>query len=152
MRERLWWRRVAWILMTCALAVAAASSAPAMAAGDAAEPDWRAIRNAIGGQLTALRAGDASRAFSHAASGIRAQFGDAPTFMRMVRNGYAALLDARYTEFLEGAVIDGHTIQPLRLVMTDDTVLVALYELQQDENGEWRIAGCVIAPSTVKST
>jgi hypothetical protein len=49
-------------------------------------------------------------------------------------------------------VIDGHTIQPLRLVMSDDTVLVALYEMQRDERDRWRIAGCVIAPSTVRST
>jgi len=102
-------------------------------------------------QLAALREGDGSRAFSFASAGIRQQFGDADTFLSMVRGSYAALLDARYTEFLEGAVIDGHTIQPLRLVLHDETVLVALYEMQRDERVGWRIAGCVIAPSTVRS-
>jgi hypothetical protein len=114
--------------------------------------EWTAIRSAIGDQLTALRSGDASRAFSFASTGIREQFHDAPTFLRMVQDSYAVLLNARYTEFLEGAVIDGHTIQPLRLIMNDDTVLVALYEMQRDERGGWRIAGCVIASSTVRST
>ena len=69
--------------------------------------DWRAIQRVIGDQLDALRAGDAERAFGFAAAGIRAQVGDAATFMAMVRSGYEALLVARYTEFLEGAVIDG---------------------------------------------
>jgi len=129
-----------------ALPTADAAEAPPDAA------DWSSIKRIIGEQLAALRSGDATRAFSYASIGIRDQFDDATTFLLMVRQRYGVLLTARYTEFLEGAVIDGHTIQPLRLVMNDDTVLVALYEMQRDERGGWRIAGCVIAPSTVRST
>jgi len=112
--------------------------------------DWAAMKRVIGAQLAALREGDAERAFSYAADGIRAQLGDAETFMAMVQNGYGALLTARYTEFLEGAVVDGAIVQPLRLVAPDNTVRVALYTLQKD-GARWRIAGCVIAPSTVKA-
>lgn len=132
-------------------------SAERGATGNVAEPslssaEWTTIRRIIADQLAALRSGDATRAFSFASTGIRDQFDDAPTFLLMVQQRYGVLLTARYTEFLEGAVIDGHTIQPLRLVMNDDTVLVALYDMQRDERGGWRIAGCVIAPSTVRST
>lgn len=126
-------------------AIAAADSALAPA-------DWTAIQTAISDQLAALRSGDASRAFAFASDGIRAQFNDAPAFLRMVQASYAGLLAARYTQFLEGAVIDGRTIQPLRLIQGDDTVLVALYEMQRDERGAWRIAACVLAPSTLRST
>jgi len=133
----------------CALAVlpatAHAQDAPVVSADD-----WRAIKRVIGDQLAALRKGDAQRAFSYAADGIRAQLGDAETFMEMVRHGYDALLTARYTEFLEGAVVEAAIIQPLRLVAPDNTVRVALYTLQKDGT-RWRIAGCVIAPSTVKA-
>jgi len=114
--------------------------------------EWTAIRQVIDGQLEALRRGDAAGAFSFAAPGIRDRFGDAPTFLAMVRESYAALLDARYTEYLEGAVVDDTTIQPLRLVMNDDTVLVALYQMRKGDDGRWRVAGCVIAPSTLRST
>jgi hypothetical protein len=112
--------------------------------------DWEAIKRAIGDQLEAMRAGDAVRAYGHASAGIRSQFGDAEVFMRMVQGGYAALLRARYTEFLDGAVIEGSPVQPLRLVMPDNTVQVALYQMQRDGT-QWRIAGCVIAPSTVRA-
>ena len=112
--------------------------------------DWRAIKRVITEQLAALREGAAERAFAHAAEGIQQQFGDPATFLDMVRSGYAPLLDARYTEFLEGAVIEGAVIQPLRLVAPDNTVRVALYTMQKD-GSRWRIAGCVIAPSTVKA-
>jgi hypothetical protein len=133
-------------------ALAMRAIAPSRAADGAAlsRDDWRAIQRAIGDQLDALRAGDAERAFGFAADGIRAQVGDAAAFMAMVRAGYEALLVARYTEFLEGAVIDGLVIQPLRLVAPDNTVRVALYTMQRDGT-TWRIAGCTIAPSTVRA-
>ena len=114
--------------------------------------DWAAIKEVIAKQRTALKAGDAAKAFSYASPAIRDQFGDAATFIAMVRAAYSGLLTARYTEFLEGAVIDGAVIQPLRLVDADNTVRVALYIMQRQENGTWRIGGCQIAPSTVQAT
>jgi len=114
------------------------------------EAEWTAIQRVIEAQRAALRDGRAEQAFSYAADGIREQFGDADTFMAMVREGYGALLTARYTEFLEGAVLEGRVIQPLRLVDPDNSVRVALYTMQKD-GARWRIAGCVIAASTVKA-
>ena len=115
------------------------------------ESEWSAIQTVISGQLAALRRGDGANAFAYATTPLQAQFVDPENFMRMVRGSYSALLDARRTEFLEGAVISGAVIQPLRLVLPDDTVLVALYQVEKDGDGRWHIAGCVIAPSTVKS-
>ena len=156
------WPRLIVIAALCALLAAppafaqSTAGTPRQGAAEDAhasltETEWRAIQKTIGDQLAALRAGDGARAFSFASPGIRDRFGDADTFLAMVRGSYSSLLDARYTEFLEGAVIDGRTIQPLRLVLNDETVLVALYEMQRDDGGGWRIAGCVLAPSTVRS-
>jgi hypothetical protein len=133
----------ALVLIACA-AQASATTLPAQ--------DWSAIRKVVGDQLTALKAGDGAKAMEFAAPGIREQFATPENFLRMVRTGYAPLLDARRTQFLEGAVIDGAVIQPLRLIMPDDSVLVALYRLQKQGDGQWRIAACVLAPSTVRST
>lgn len=116
------------------------------------QQDWTAIRKAIDEQLVALKAGDGSKAMTFAAPGIREQFGTAENFMRMVREGYGALLTARSRQFLEGAVIEDAVVQPLRLVLPDDTVLVALYQMQKQRDGQWRIGGCWLAPSTVQST
>ena len=114
--------------------------------------EWTAIRKVIGDQLAALKAGNGAKAMTFAAPGIQEQFGTPENFLRMVRAGYAALLDARRTQFLDGAVIDDAVVQPLRLVLPDDTVLVALYQMQRQADGSWRIGGCWIAPSTVQST
>ena len=130
---------------------------PAFAVPPAGEPtlaasEWKAIRKVIGDQLRALKAGDGATAMTFAAPGIREQFGTPENFLQMVRNGYAPLLEARYTQFLDGALIEGAAIQPLRLVLPDNRVLVALYQMQRQPNGRWRIAGCVLAPSTVQAT
>jgi hypothetical protein len=69
----------------------------------------------------------------------------------MVREAYSPLLAARYTEYLEGAVIEGVVVQPLRLIAPDNTVLVALYTVERQHGGGWRITGCQIAPSTVQA-
>ncbi len=121
----------------------------------AAEPgltgtDWQAIRKVIRLQLAALRAGDGERAFSYASPGIQERFGDAATFLALVRGGYAALLEARYSEFVGGAFSDGVAVQPLRLIAPDNTVQVALYTLE-NYRGSWRINGCRLAPSKVQA-
>ncbi len=113
--------------------------------------EWNAIKKVIGDQRAALVAGDAARAFAHATPGIRTQFGMPENFLSMVRTAYDALISARYTEFLEGAVIDGVVIQPLRLIAPDNTVQVALYTMEKQKDGRWKIAGCVLAPSTVQA-
>ena len=133
--------------LACATALAAPPGQPTLPAAE-----WTAIRKVIGDQLAALKAGDGLRAMTYASPGIREQFGTPENFMRMVRDGYGALLTARSTVFLEGAVIEDAIVQPLRLVLPDDTVLVALYQMQKQRDGQWRIGGCWIAPSTVQST
>jgi hypothetical protein len=39
----------------------------------------------------------------------------------------------------------------LRLIDADNTVRVALYTMEKQANGEWRISSCRIAPSTVRA-
>ena len=114
--------------------------------------EWTAIKEVIGGQLQALKAGDGTKAMTYSVPGIRQQFRSPERFMRMVRDGYSALLTARDSTFLLGAVVDGMTLQPLQLVLPDSSVVVALYRMEKQKDGAWRIAGCVIAPSKVQST
>ena len=139
------------MLRILAMATLVALSQAALAQPAPNKDEWTEIKRIIASQRDALVDGDGERAFSFAAPSIRRQFGDAETFMRMVRQGYAALLEARYVEFLEGAVIGGDVVQPLRLVLPDGTVMVAIYGVQRQDGGAWRISSCVIAPSTVRT-
>lgn len=137
--------RLAAMAIACWLgAAAAAQTAPTAA-------EWQAIQQVIAAQRAAIIAGEAEKAFSYASPGIQQQFGDAASFLAMVDAAYAELESARYVEFLEGAVIDGIVVQPLRLIDADNTVRVALYTMEKQADGEWRISSCRIAPSTVRA-
>ena len=133
------------------LVALAAFAAPPTGEPTLPAAEWRAIKKVIGDQRAALKAGDAAKAFAQASPGIRAQFGTPENFIEMVRAAYDALIAARYTEFLEGAVIEGSVIQPLRLIAPDNSVQVALYTMEKQKDGRWKIAGCVLAPSTVQA-
>lgn len=124
-------------------AVAAETALPAA--------EWQAIQRVIAAQRAAIVAHQADRAFAYASPGIQRQFGDAATFIAMVDAAYSPLASARYVEFLEGAVIEGIVVQPLRLIDADNTVRVALYTMEKQPDGAWRISGCRIAPSTVRA-
>ena len=134
-----------------ALCIAALFALASVAAAQPTADDWTEIKRVIAAQRDAFVRGAQDEAFGFAAPAIRQRFGDAATFMRMVRESYRALIDARYVEFLDGAVIAGDVVQPLRLVLADGTVLVAIYGMQREADGRWRINACVIAPSTVRS-
>ncbi|MEO8565751.1 MAG: DUF4864 domain-containing protein [Betaproteobacteria bacterium] len=137
--------RLAAVGVACWIgAAAAAQTAPTAA-------EWQAIRDVVAAQRAAIIAGDADKAFGYASPGIQQQFGDAASFLAMVDAAYSALASARYVEFLEGAVIDGIVVQPLRLIDADNTVRVALYTMEKQVDGEWRISSCRIAPSTVRA-
>ena len=141
------------VVLACALLPLAP-----LAGGQARSPrppdadDWKAMREIIDLQIRALRDGDGARALGYAVPGIRRQYRTPEQFLHMVRTSYAPLLSASYTVFVDGAVVDGATIQPLRLVLPDNKVLVALYRMERQRDGNWQIAGCVLAPSTVQAT
>jgi Domain of unknown function (DUF4864) len=137
--------RLAAVGLACWIgAAAAAQTAPTPA-------EWQSIQEVIAAQRAAIIAGDADKAFGYASPGIQQQFGDAASFLAMVDAAYSALESARYVEFLEGAVIDGIVVQPLRLIDADNTVRVALYTMEKQVDGEWCISSCRIAPSTVRA-
>jgi hypothetical protein len=129
----------------------ALDTSAALAADSMRASDWKSIKQVIAAQRTALISGNGEKAFGYATPAIRAQFGDPDLFMTMVQMQYSALLTARYTEFLEGAVIDGLIIQPVRLVDADNSVRVALYTMEKQKGGAWRISGCRIGPSIIKA-
>ncbi|MEP6656021.1 MAG: DUF4864 domain-containing protein [Betaproteobacteria bacterium] len=137
------------MLFIAEAAIGASAARPEVAMG---QGDWWAIKAAIRSQTVALKAQDAKRAFAFATPAMQAQLQTPESFMAMVQTGYEALLTARYTEFLEGAVIEGRVIQPMRLVAPDNTVLVAFYTMERQRDGTWRIAGCALAPSSVQAT
>lgn len=129
------------------LAATAAWAQPVQPSGE----DASAIRAVVEAQLAAFRADDAETAFSYAAPVIRRKLGSADAFMEMVRDGYAPLYRPRLVEFLPAAVIEGETVQAVRVVGQDGEVKVALYFMERQADGSWKIKACELAPATALS-
>ena len=117
----------------------------ACAAADIENRDAQAIRDVVSEQLDAFARDDATRAFSYATPEIRSQFGTADAFMTMVRKSYPAVYRPRSVQFEKPANIAGEIIQPVRLTDAEGRAWLALYPMQRDRNGTWRINGCQLA-------
>ncbi|HEY8068501.1 MAG TPA: DUF4864 domain-containing protein [Burkholderiales bacterium] len=134
------------------LIIAFASSAACGAEPRVSGPDAKAIRAVVQSQLDAFASDDGAKAFSYAAPGIRGKFGSPEVFMAAVREGYAVVYRPASVSFLPAYREDGETFQPVR--MTDDGGLVwlALYRMEKQKSGVWRIAGCSLARVAGAST
>ncbi|MBL8303693.1 MAG: DUF4864 domain-containing protein [Ideonella sp.] len=120
-----------------------------------AEMDARAIRQTIEAQLEAFAAGDAARAYAFASAEIQAQFGDADTFMAMVRRGYPMVIRPAAVSFYLPQPMPGappSARQRVRLRDPEGRLWIATYLVQRQAGGAWRINGCVVAADDEKSS
>lgn len=106
--------------------------------------DVTAAQTIIRSQEQAFAHDDADTAYSYAAPAIHRMFPDADTFMAMVRRGYAPVYRHKSFEFGEGRAADGKIAQTVRIIDADGNPWDALYTLEQQADGSWKITGCVL--------
>ena len=125
---------------------------PAMAKADGpaagasiSRADAAASEAVISHQLGAFLHDDGEAAFSDASPGIQQMFHDPATYMEMVKTGYQPVYRSSHVEFRDLGMIDGRLIQQVYMVGPDGVAVLALYEMQRQPDGSWRINGCSIA-------
>jgi hypothetical protein len=127
---------------------AAAQSAPPSPDGGAVSslpaPDQTAIRHVIEAQLAAFQRDDGAEAFGYAAPAIRQKFGDAATFMAMVKGGYPAVYRPRAVTFDRLVDTEFGPDQILRVIGPDGAAYTAHYIMQKQPDGTWMINGCYL--------
>jgi hypothetical protein len=108
---------------------------------DAAARD--AAKATVERQIEAFRRDDAATAYAQAAPAIQSMFPSPETFIAMVREGYAAVYRARRysVDRIEEAGDDGLALG-VTLQDADGTDWAALYSLEKQADGAWRITGC----------
>jgi len=134
-----------FILALCVLVFAMATGHGADEAGaGVTDSDRAAIEQVIRNQIAAFQRDDAHEAFGYASPGIRAQFGTAERFMGMVRSGYRPVYRPRSVAFGETRVISGIVVQEVFVVGPLGQAWVALYPMERQPDGTWKIAGCTL--------
>lgn len=114
------------------------------AKAEIAAADRATARTLIEGQLDAFRRGDGAGAFGFASPHIRALFSTADRFMAMVRDGYPALVDPQSVIFGELVEDPNGFVQTVYVTGRDGKSYLALYSLVRQDDGSWRIDGCVM--------
>ncbi len=111
-------------------------------AAPACADDLADARSVIRAQEQAFGRGDAATAYSYASPAIKKLFPQADIFMHMVQNSYAPVWRHRSFEFGE-ARAEGHWVaQRVHIVDEDGEAWDAMYTLEQDTDGSFKITGC----------
>jgi hypothetical protein len=106
--------------------------------------DRGAVQSVIEQQLQAFQRDDAATAYSFAAPGIKQMFPTEDIFMQMVQKGYPQVYRPRSHQFLDLVEKGGQLEQTVEIVDADGTFWTALYTLQKQPDGSWKITSCLI--------
>ena len=112
------------------------------AGAQTSEADQAAIRQVIQSQMAAFQKDDGPTAYGYASPTIQQKFGNADIFMQMVKTGYPAVYRPREVEFRQLKVENGKLLQEVLVVGPDGKPMLAIYEMQRQPDGSWRINGC----------
>jgi hypothetical protein len=104
--------------------------------------DVAAAQAVISAQAEAFGHDDAASAYSYAAPAIHGLFPQADIFMSMVQNSYAPVYRHRRFEFGEARVEGGWIAQRVHIVDADGEAWEALYTLEAQPDGSFKITGC----------
>ena len=114
-----------------------AFAAPVCAADDVAS-----AQSVIRAQEQAFTRNDAAAAYSYAAPQIRKLFPQADIFMYMVQNSYAPVWRHKSFEFGEARIEGKWIAQRVHIVDADGEAWEAMYTLEQQPDGSFKITGC----------
>lgn len=104
--------------------------------------DVAAAQKVIRSQEQAFARDDAAAAWSHAAPAIQELFPRPEIFMQMVQQGYAPVYRHRSFEFGEAKAAGGEIAQRVHIVDDNGEAWEALYTLERQPDGSYRITGC----------
>jgi hypothetical protein len=131
------------------LALTLALGLPGLAQADDISPaDQASIRAMISGQIDAFRHDDGNAAYGFASPTIQGLFPTADMFMNMVRNAYQPVYRPRSVTFGQLSDSPLGPVQKVFLVGPDGKSYVAVYSLQRQPDGTWRINGCTLVEDT----
>ena len=128
-------------LILCSVLLSAPTLAVAQQSSPPIDTDAIAIQRVIESQIEAFQRDDAAVAYGYASPAIQRIFPNPAIFMQMVRSGYRPVYRPQSFEFQELALIDGQIVQQVLFVGPDGQLVMALYSMQLQDGGRWRING-----------
>jgi hypothetical protein len=115
-------------------------------------PDAEAdrVRAVIVAQLQAFAADDADRAFETNTPGVQQAIGSAGHFLALVRGAYPMVYHPASIAFMQPERHGDAVLQLAEIVDDNGKSWLALFSLEQQADGSWRISGCVVSENRWK--
>jgi hypothetical protein len=107
-----------------------------------AADDVAAAQGVIRSQEEAFSRGDAATAYSYAAPAIKKLFPQAEIFLFMVQNSYPPVYRHKSFEFGEARTEGNWVAQRVHIIDADGEAWEAMYTLEQQGDGSFKITGC----------
>ena len=124
------------------LAMIVLFSLPVQAAELSAQ-DKSSFQSVISDQIAAFQADDGARAYGFASPTIQSIFPNHYLFMDMVKRGYQPVYRPQSFAFGEAGINgSGSPFQKVTIVGPDGFTYEALYTMEQQPDGSWKINGC----------
>ncbi|HEX4880582.1 MAG TPA: DUF4864 domain-containing protein [Limnobacter sp.] len=134
-QQKIW--KLWLIIFTLGLAAAFTKSALADTVQD--RRDTQAV---IEAQLAAFQANDSEKAFSYATPNIQTLFGNAATFMQMVKEGYDVVYRPAAVHFVRFETDGANALHVLQMADRNKTLWNVYYVLEKRPDGRWKISSC----------
>ena len=132
------------MLPMLAVLIALVFNHPTALAQSLSDADKMAIRDIVQAQLDAFKVDDAALAYSYASPSIQAKTGSPLAFMAMVRTAYKPVYRPRAVFFQNITLMNGIPAQRVLLMDHNGTPVLAVYPMERQADGSWRINGCML--------
>ena len=103
------------------------------------------IKSVVNQQLEAFKNDDFEKAYSFASPTIKKMFSSPEVFRKMVIGGYQAVYRPQSIKIGSVEIIKGVATLKVYLVDPNGEFVTANYLMEQQEDGEWLIGGCILS-------
>ncbi len=112
----------------------------------------QAVTQVVQSQLSAFAEGDAEKAFSLATAATQSLAGTPGELMRVIKHRFAPIYRHRQALFSEPEIIGTHGLQVVQLIDHDNLVWIAIYQVEHEADGTWKVDGCQLFETNNLST
>jgi Domain of unknown function (DUF4864) len=116
---------------------------PSLSAQNLTDVEAQELQRIITSQLNAFNADDGVSAYGFAAPAIKRMFPSPEIFMSMVRKGYPPVYRRQSYSFGRiGNEMGGAPTQHVTIIDVNGKAWTALYAMERQRDGSWKIVGC----------
>lgn len=126
----------ALLALTCSLAAVPA------AGQESDRSAAQEVRLVVQLQLDAFSEDDAEKAFSLATEATQTLAGTPGKFLHVIKQQFKPIYRHRDALFSEPEIIGPHALQVVQLTDHDNLVWIAIYQVELERDGAWKVDGC----------